>query len=502
MKDVYKEIADKIKNIELLNGVESLLGWDQETKMPSDGINNRAEQMSLLSGIIHEKFTSRKIGRMLRKMTSNKDALTKDQQVNVREWLKDYNKAVRIPSDLVMELAKTRALSQKVWAEAKKKSRFSIFSPILSKMIELKKRQADALGYRNFQYDALLDNYEPGMTIKELDPILKGLRDGLVPIIKNIKKSKKKIDVSFITKNNYPEELQKDLCEWLRVKLGAGTNECRLDKSEHPFTTEIGPKDVRISNWYDEKWFPKSLYGLIHETGHALYELGFEKKYYGTPLACAISLGIHESQSRFWENTIGRSKEFAKFVLPHFKKRFSKQLRGVSADVLYKAVNRVVPSFIRVEADEITYNMHIIIRYEIEKSLFANEIKVKDLPHVWNDLMKKYLGIKPKNDRVGVLQDIHWAIGAFGYFPTYSLGNMYCAQFTDKMKKQVRGTKKYIANGNFKPILKWMRTNIHKHGKRYSASELVKKVTGKPLSAKYLIDHFKDKYSDIYGIKL
>ena len=367
-------------------------------------------------------------------------------------------------------------------------------------MIALKQRQADAYGYKDIPYDALLDDYERGMTNKLLHPVIEEVRTGLVPMVAAIRESKSRPDVSCLTRS-FPEQKQEELCREIMATLGVDAKASRLDRSAHPFCCGLDPTDVRITTRYNRQWLPQALYGVMHESGHALYEQGLEERHSGTPLGEAISLGIHESQSRLWENIIGRGRPFISYIFPRLKKRFGRSLRGVGSEGFYRAINRVVPSPIRVEADEVTYNLHIVLRYEIEKGLIAGEVKVDELPGLWNERMRTCLGIRPKNDAQGVLQDTHWAQGLIGYFPTYLLGNLYAAQWWHKLTEDVRGVEKKIAQGQFAPILDWLRQNIHRHGRRYSASDLVKRVTGRPLNASYFLDYLKNKYGEIYRIK-
>jgi carboxypeptidase Taq len=497
MNKLYRECFDVIRDISALGAASGVIGWDQETMMPPKAAGARAEQSSVLASIIHEKFTSPKIGRMLRKLSKDGIKLSSIEKANVRETLIDYNKSTCLPKDLVRDLARVGSLAQDAWIKARKKSDFKAFAPWLKEMVKLKRKQAKALGYKGEAYDALLDDYEPGMTTAELDPIVEEVRAGLVPIAKAIRASKEKINSSFL-KVSFPEDSQEALCREAMNIVGVDADASRLDRSAHPFCCGIAPTDVRITTRYNARWMPQALYGVMHESGHALYEQGLDMKYYGTPMGEAVSLGIHESQSRLWENIVGRSLPFVQFMLPRMKKLFSNQLKGVKAKDFYRAVNTVKPSMIRVEADEVTYNLHIVMRYEIEKALIAGDIEVRDLPKIWNLKMKEYLGITPKNDAEGILQDTHWASGLFGYFPTYLLGNLYSAQFWAKLSGEVKNIEGKIAKGELAPIRAWLKKNIHHHGRRYSAAELVKRATGKPLAAKFFLDYLSTKYGDIY----
>lgn len=489
-----------MKEISALAQAAGLVGWDQETMMPEKGTEARAEQEAALSGVIHEKIIDPKLGEMLRKLASESATLTEDERVCVREWLRDHEKSAKLPADLVRELSRVASLSYNAWVKARKESDFELYAPWLEKTLELKRRQADAVGYKNIPYDALLDDYEPYMTAEELDPIVNEARKKLVPIVQAICDSKVKIDGGVLTRR-YPEAKQEELGRELLVALGLDMKAARLDRSVHPFCAGIAPGDVRITTRYDEKFLPESLYGVIHECGHALYDQGLDVKHLNTPLSEPVSLGIHESQSRLWEKIIGQSREFVSFVYPKLKKRFASQLKGFGPEKFYLAINRVEPSLIRTEADEVTYNLHVALRYELEKALIAGEIKVNDLPGIWNDKMEEYLGVRPSNDAEGVLQDIHWPHGSFGYFPTYLLGNIYAAQQWATICKKISGVKSKIARGDFAPILKWLNENIHRHGRRYTPVELIRVATGESPDAKYFIGYLKSKYGEIYKIR-
>ncbi len=500
MKEAYKECRHRFKDIVVISAAAGLAAWDQETMMPSKAVGTRSEQLAALAHVVHEKLVDPKLGRMLRTLFKDKASLSSDERVCVREWLRDYERGVKLPVELVRELARITALAQNAWIEARKKSDFKLFAPWLKKVVALKRKEAKFLGYKHVPYDALLDNYEPLMTVKELDPIMERLSKGLVPIAQAVMSSRFKPDASFLTRRQYDEAKQELICRQVSEAIGVDTNASRLDRSVHPFCCGLAPTDVRITTRYDERWLPQALYGVMHESGHALYEQGMQEKLYGTPLSEAVSVGMHESQSRLWENLIGRGKPFVGYILPHLRKHFSAQLSGITEEKFYRAINRVRATPIRVEADEVTYNLHIVLRYEIEKKLMNGDISVNDLPALWNDGMKEMLGLTPKNDAEGVLQDTHWAQGMMGYFPTYSLGNLYAAQLWHALRKEVRGVDAKIAKGDFSPILLWLRKNVHRHGRRYPPAQLIKRATGKMPDSKYFLNYLKEKYGEIYGI--
>ena len=495
------ELTKRIKQINLLSSCMSLLGWDERTYMPPKGAGNRSEQQSLLAGIGHEQFVSTEINDLLSEVEGSdliSDPLS-PTAVNIREIRRAYDKRVKIPKDLVEELSKTATLAEHAWDQARKNSDFSEFAPWLSKMMDLRRREAEAIGYEKEPYDALLDNYEPGETGQNIAEVFKNLRKDLLPLVEAIANSPKKPDIS-ILEREYPVELQKKFGRMASEAIGFDYEGGRIDVTTHPFCTTIGPGDVRILTRYNPNHLGQALFGTLHESGHAMYEQGLLPEHYGMPMGDTISLGIHESQSRLWENIVGRSYAFWQHFFPKAQEMFPQALGNVKLDDLYFAANDVRPSFIRVEADEATYNLHILIRFEIEHAIFSGELKIEDIPGVWNEKFTRYLGITPNDNSQGCLQDVHWSAGLIGYFPTYTLGNLYSAQFYTKAKADLGNLDTEFAKGNFSGLLGWLRENIHSQGQRYRAVDLVKEVTGEPLSHKYLIDYLKEKYSPLYGI--
>jgi len=499
MKKKYPELKRRMKEAQAIGAASGLAGWDQETMMPPKAAGSRAEQLAALAGVYHEKTTEPAIGRLLRKLTKDGKGLGSGERACVREWMRDYRRATKLPVDLVRELAKVTSLAQDAWIKARRASDFGSFAPWLKRVVALKRREAKCLGYKGHPYDALLDAYEPEMTVEMLDPIIEGLREGLVPIVAALLGARKKPDSRVLTRR-YPEALQEELCREVMGIMGVDREASRLDRSAHPFCCGMAPTDVRITTRFNERWLPQALYGVMHESGHALYEQGLPMKQHGTPLAEAVSLGVHESQSRLWENMIGRSLPFVKFIHPRLKKRFPAQLAGVGPRELFRALGRVEATPIRVESDEVTYNLHIVLRYDLEKALLVGDIGVRDLPGLWNDRMKELLGITPKDDAHGVLQDTHWAQGLIGYFPTYLLGNLNAAQLWHRIRRDVPAVDSKIAKGSLGPILKWLRERVHRHGRRFPPAELIRRATGRPLSPGYFIEYLKGKYGEIYDI--
>jgi carboxypeptidase Taq len=500
IQKVYDELVDRVKKAGLIISAGAVLGWDERTYMPRGGVAHRADQMSLLSGLAHEHFTDPKIGEMLARLEDSE--LTKDplspEAVNIRELRRDYDKQTKLPKQLVEDISRTTTMAQGIWVEAKQKSDFNKFKEILGKVIDLRFKQAEAYGYETEPYDALMDDYEPGMTIAEVSKVFAGLRDDLVPFIEKIKNSEKKPDLSLV-ENDYDVNRQAYFGKAAAAAIGFEFTKGRLDVTEHPFCTGIGNGDVRILTHYNPKHFNAAFFGTLHEAGHGIYEQGLPRdKYAGLPMGESISLGIHESQSRMWENMVGRGLPFWKHFFPRAQQVFPERLAGVKLEDFYFAINDVRPSMIRIEADEVTYNLHILLRFEIEQAIFHNDIKLDDIPQVWNEKFESYFGIQPKNDSEGCLQDVHWSMGIFGYFPTYALGNLYAAQFFAKAQEEMPNLTSQFEMGDFSSLKKWVNEKIHDHGKRYSASDLVEEVTGKPLSHKPLMEYLEKKFGPLY----
>ena len=495
----YKAYKERLTKIADLGYTTAVLGWDQETYMPEKGAGFRAQQISTLSGIIHEQFTDKELGKILKKLNENSKKLTEKEKRNVAQTLKDYKRQKKYTREFVELLSKTTSECFQAWQKARKENNFKLYAPHLTKMIALKRKEAELLGYKKHPYDALLDQYEPGARVEDLDILFKDVRSQLVAFVKKIAAAKQNDDKFMYLR--YPKDKQWDFGIDLLKQMHYDFQAGRQDYSAHPFTTSFSSKDVRVTTRVSEDNFKSMIWSCIHEGGHALYEQGLPESEYGLPSGEAVSLGIHESQSRLWENMVGRGLPYWKANIKLAHKYFPENLKSVSAEHFWKASNIVTPSFIRTEADELTYHFHILIRYEIEKALMDGTLEVKDLPAYWNAKYKEYLGVKVPNDEQGVLQDIHWSHGSIGYFPTYSLGSFYAAQFYATAKKEVKSLEHKIENGNLLPLLEWLREKIHKHGKYYSAEELCKKVTGEKLNFKYFMDYAKEKYSTIYNLK-
>ncbi|MFZ1684225.1 MAG: carboxypeptidase M32, partial [Candidatus Zixiibacteriota bacterium] len=446
-------------------------------------------------------FVSPRVGDLLSEC--EKSDLVKDpdspEAVNVREIRHRYDKETKLPKKLVEELVVVTSAAEKQWEHSRKMSDFASFAPSLEKVVDLTKQVAECYGYKGEPYNALLDNYEPGATTEEIATVFAALRTDLVELLGKVKNAKKKPDVSIIERA-YPVELQRVFSEAVAGAIGYDFEAGRLDITVHPFCNGVGPGDTRITTRYNPNRFNDAFFGVMHEAGHALYEMGIDKwNHFGTPMGEASSLGVHESQSRMWENQVGRSKAFWVYFMPQAKRIFRDALAGVSLDEFYGAVNYVTPSYIRVEADEATYNLHILLRFELERALIKGELKVKDVAGEWNNRFEKYFGIKVDKDSHGCLQDVHWSAGLIGYFPTYSLGNLISAQLFAKAKKDMPDLMSQFERGDFSGLLTWLRKNVHQHGSRYRSKILVEKVTGQPLSHKPLVEYMNTKYGEIYG---
>ncbi len=498
----YESVCRYLREAALLDSTTSVLSWDERTRMPPGGAEYRAEQITLLAGMVHQKRTDPKLGEQIDELLASSEvteAPESDPAVTLKRLKRDYDKKTKLPARLVEELARTAVLGQSQWDRARAEDDFDSFAPVLEKVFALKREEADALGYDECRYDALLDDYEPEMTTAEIRTVLGGLRDELVPFLAEIAESKVRPDTSMLERA-YPIDRQKNLARELAVRIGFDFDRGRIDETTHPMCAELGAEDCRISTRYDEQFLPSALFSVLHEGGHALYEQGLPTELFGLPLGTSVSLGIHESQSRLWENLVGRSLAFWRGFYPRVQGIFHESLHDVPLERFYQAINTVKPSLIRVEADEATYNLHIMIRFELELALLDEQLSVADLPGAWNDLYRQYLGIEPSGDAEGVLQDVHWSAGLVGYFPTYALGNLYASQFFEQAAADLGPWDESFEEGQFEPLRDWLYEKIHRHGQRYFAENLVQRVTGAPLSHEPLLKHLKGKFGPIYGL--
>ncbi len=497
----YDRLCNHFREVGYLASAQSLLGYDERTKLPPAGADYRAEQMSYLAGLIHQRETAAEVGEWLAELADSPLAADphSDTGADIVNLRRDYDRKTKLPQALVEELAKLAVLGQQVWAEARKANDFARFRPILERTIELKRQQADAIGHDGTRYDALLDEYEPGARTAEIAVVLNGLRDQLVPLVAAIAASRRrpKLDV---LKGRVPTAVQDAFGRQTAAAFGYEFHAGGLEVTHHPFCSTHGPRDVRLTTRYDEQFFPGALFSTLHEAGHGIYEQGLRADRYGLPTGQAVSLGIHESQSRMWENLVGRSRAFWERFFPIARDAFGQPLAGVSLDDFYFAINDVRPSLIRTESDEATYNLHILVRFELEQALLNDELRVADLPAAWHAKYREYLGLQSPTDSDGVLQDVHWSGGAFGYFPTYSLGNLYAAQLFEKAADDLGDLAAMFRRGEFVPLRDWLRQNVHREGRRYPAAELARRITGQPLSHDALLRHLRRKFSPLYDL--
>ncbi len=484
--------------------VSAVLQWDQETYLPPAAVEERADQLGVLEGIAHERATDPQIGRLLERLGSVSDnprgdaSLPDVERDFLRVLRRDYERATALPADLVVAQARDAGLSQAAWVRARASDDFSAFAPHLRTMINHAKRKARCLGFAERPYDGLLDLYEPGMGEDAIATVFGPLRDRLSALVRRIA-AKGPVDTSFLSRV-YPVEAQDAFGREVMRDLGFDLARGRLDLSAHPFTTTLGCDDVRITTRYAPTNLASGLFSIIHETGHALYELGFGPDLRPSLLAEGTSMGIHESQSRFWENVICRSLPFWRGRFPALRAAFGDQLAAVDAEEFYRAVNVVRPSLIRVDADEVTYSLHVILRFELERRIFGGTLDVDDLPGAWRALMKDLLGVESERDAEGVLQDVHWSMGAFGYFPSYALGNLYGLQFWRALKRDLGDMDAEIEAGRFKAILAWLREKIHSQGRRMDPADLLASVTGERLDSRPFTDYLESKYGALYSL--
>jgi carboxypeptidase Taq len=501
-------LTTRLLEIQRINSASSVLSWDQETYMPAGGGAARAEQIAVLQGLAHQKLVSPEIEQLLSQWIDPATGQAAEQPGDLwdepsrsllREVWRDFSRAKKLPSDFVMTLSRECSLAQQVWAEAKTQNTFAKFLPNLRTVLSLKRQEAQYLGYTDSPYNALLDVYEPGSTIAALQPIFAQLKARLVPLLRRITESHVRIDDS-ILRHSYDQTRQLEFGRLVLTAMGYDFERGRLDLSAHPFTTSFHPTDVRVTTRVYERELQSCLFSCIHEGGHGLYDQGLDQRYFGTPLGDSVSLGIHESQSRLWENCVGRSRSFWRFFYPILQQTFHNQLQSVDAKQFYAAINCVKPSFIRVEADELTYNLHIMLRFEIEQDLIEGKVQPEDLPALWNQKMEEYLGITPTSDAEGVLQDVHWSFGAFGYFPTYTLGNLYSVQFFEQAKLEIPRLEESIASGQLLELRRWLEQKIHRWGRMFTPDHLARRVTGTTISPDPFLSYVEKKYGEIYQL--
>lgn len=493
---VYDKYKSKMQKVADINHAIAVLSWDKEVNLPKDSAAHRSQQVATLAGISHQEFVNEDFGLMLDRLSKMKTLSPKEVK-NVSVTLDAYQKATKFTEAFVIRKSKIESNAYHAWLQAREANDYGVFKDALNDLVKLKKEESKKLKSGDHPYDALLDMYESGLTVAQLDPIFEGIKKDLKKLIKKIKKGKQ-VKNGFLCKN-YEWDLQWEFGLDILENMGYDFNRGRQDLSEHPFTTSFSPTDVRVTTRVDENDFAYMLWSTIHEGGHALYEQGLSVEDYGLPTGSYISLSIHESQSRLWENHVGRSKAYWNYWFPVLKADFPKNLKKVDLDQFYAGINKIAPNLIRTEADELHYHFHVLIRYEIEKGLIEGSLDTEDLDTVWNEKYREYMGISPGDDNTGILQDVHWGHGSFGYFPTYSLGSFYAAQFYAQAEKDIPKLSKKLSKGNTDSLLSWLRENIHQHGRRYEADELCNMITGESLNVEHFLNYAKDKFLSIYS---
>jgi carboxypeptidase Taq len=497
----FEELCEHVRLTSLLIANHALLEWDQQTKLPPAASEFRSRQIGYFAGEIHRRKTDPRLGELLQELASTDLATDphSDTGATIREIQREYEKKIKLPAELVEEIATTSSAGQVAWAAARQADNFSQFAPILTRIFELKKQEADAIGYDTCRYDALLDEYEPGASSIEISEVLEALRLELVPLVAEIADSKSEVQVD-ILRRDFPASSQEAFVKLVTADVGFDYSRGRLDTTHHPFCTELGPNDCRITTRFDEDFFNMGFFGSLHEAGHGMYEQGLRSEFYGLPPGQYCSLGIHESQSRLWENLVGRRLSFWQHFFPQAQDYFPDSLQDVALTDFYRAINEVRPSLIRVEADEATYNLHIIIRFQLEQEIINGDLEIADLPAAWNAKYRQFLNVEPSTDADGVLQDIHWSAGLVGYFPTYALGSLYASQLLRAAETALGDLDILFRMGEFQPLLDWLREHVHASGRRFSSTDLGERVTNSPLSHTDLIAQLRKKLTPIYGL--
>lgn len=500
----YNELIERIADAATLASSAAVLGWDQQVMMPPGGLEYRSRQLAQLAKLSHELATDPRLADLLAECEADDD-LTADPAsvtaVNIREIRHDYDRKTKLPAKLVEEEARLASMGEYIWAEARKESNFSRFRPILAQVIDLLRRKAECYGWAEGgePWDALAEDYEPGCTAANVEKVFVPLRQRLKALLDDLMRNGKAPSNRF-NEIALPIEKQEQFVRMVATGIGFDFERGRLDRSTHPFCSGSHPGDVRLTTRFRETDLNDALGSTMHECGHGIYEQGLPPVYAGLPMGTSVSLGIHESQSRMWENQVGRSRAFWEWCFPRLRETFGSGVDGLTLEDVYGGANIVRPDFIRVEADEATYNMHIMVRFELERAILKGDLAVDDIPAAWNARYKEYLGLDVPNDAKGCLQDIHWSMTAMGYFPTYTLGNLYAAQFFEKARADMPDLEDQFRRGEFAGLKTWLNEHIHRHGRRYTPGELCEVVTGKPLSADPLLRHLEGKLRPIYGL--
>ncbi len=491
MSKAYDELIARSREASMLGSCAAVLGWDERTFLPAGAAAHRGAQMALLARLTHEQITNPRVAALLEEVSGV--TLTEEEAANYRELKRTHERAKKVPPELVSELAQVTSQAQGVWQDAKQNNDFATFCPWLEKIVKLKRQESECVGYEDSPYDALVDEFEPGARAAELKTLLMGLAKELAPLVAEIVERQMLVREDLWLRE-YPVTAQEALSREAATAVGFDFNGGRLDTTAHPFCTGIGPGDCRILTRYQINRPFESFFGTLHEAGHGLYEQGLNPERFGTPLGVAASFGFHESQSRLWENQIGRSRQFWTAWFPKFRNAFPNALSDVTEQQLWQAANTVRPSLIRIDADEATYNLHIVLRFELELALLTGDLPVAELPSAWNAKIREYFNVAVPDDAHGCLQDIHWSFGGIGYFPTYTLGNLYAAQFMDAAQRDVPSLWDDVQHGDFSKLTVWLREKVHRHGQRYRPSELCRNITGRSLSPQPFLSYLRTKF--------
>lgn len=490
------QLKKRLRTVYCLREASALLSWDQETGMPPGAAGARAEQLSALSEAAHDLFVADETGELLEAAAQEiQDPEGEDAHL-VRRARREFQRETRLPRELVSELAEATSRAQGVWARAKGQQDFSLFAPELTRVLDLTRQVAGCHGYEEHPYDALLEGYEPGMRTSRLRPLFQGLRGRLVELVRRVAEAPQLDDAPL--RQVFEVSRQREYVQGLAGALGYDFNRGRIDQSEHPFCISMSTRDVRITNAFDEDFLGRSIFGTLHETGHALYEQGSPERFLHGPLEGGCSMGVHESQSRLWENLVGRGRAFWVHHYPGLVATFPQQLSRFSLDDFHRAINRVQPSLVRVEADEVTYNLHIMLRFELELALLEGSLQVREIPEAWNAAMQEYLGLVPPHDGLGCLQDVHWSLGLFGYFPTYTLGNLLAAQLWERIQSDLPGVEEELEAGNLEALRGWLGEKVHSWGARLTPEELIRQATGRDLEPEPFLTYLEKKFGALY----
>jgi carboxypeptidase Taq len=497
----YRQLLRRLAEISDIGRARALLSWDERTMMPPGGAEARAEQVATLTQLRHERLGADELGLLLDELRPWAESLTyeSDEASMVRVATREWNKARRVPAELRAEIARSASIAERTWLEAREHSDFALLRPHLQRNVELKRQYIECFEDADHPYDPLLDDFEPQATTAEVRALLETLREGLRPLAAAIAQSPESVDRSCLH-GSFPIAAQRRFVRELVADLPLAQGTWRIDAAMHPFATAIATTDLRLTTRYEETYIGAALWAALHEAGHGIYESGIDAALRRTPLCRPASLGFHESQSRLWENWVGRGRGFLSWLLPRLRKAFPDQFGGADAETLYRAANQVRPSLIRVEADEVTYNLHIVLRFELELELFEGALQPAELPEAWNARTKDYLGIEVPRDADGVLQDVHWAAGSFGYFPTYALGNVIAAQVWARAMESLPDLERQLESGELEPLRDWLCERLYRHGAKFTAAELIERICGGPLSVEAFLDQMRRKMGEIYGL--